>query len=400
LAEPGVARAAVILRTDLPGGPALVGYAVPAPGATLDTEALRRGLAARLPDYQVPAHLVVLDALPLTENGKVDRAALPAPDSVAPAVPSHRTPSDQRTELLCHVFADALGLPAFGPHEDFFERGGHSLSAMSLVGRARTLLDAELSVGDLFTARTPAATAALLRAARTPTRSSADVADRPRPTEPPLSAAQQRLWFLHRLEEEPGAAYNVPIALRLTGTLDEQALERALADLAARHEVLRTVFPEREGRAVQHILAPGEAPVPLTVRTTAPDALDAALAEAASLPFALERETPLRAALFRVAAEDGTRDVLLLVLHHIAGDEWSVRPLLDDLATALAARTDGRSPEWTPLPLQYADHTLRQRELLGDETDEDSEISRQARYWKDQLAGLPPELPLPLDRPR
>ncbi|MBK3620270.1 hypothetical protein JHN50_37805, partial [Streptomyces sp. MBT98] len=134
-----------------------------------------------------------------------------------------------------------------------------------LVGRARTLLDAELSVGDLFTARTPAATAALLRAARTPTRLPAAV-DRPRSAEPPLSAAQQRLWFLHRLEEEPSAAYNVPIALRLTGTLDEQALERALADLTARHEVLRTVFPEREGRAVQHILAPGDAPVPLTVR--------------------------------------------------------------------------------------------------------------------------------------
>ncbi|MFK0132133.1 amino acid adenylation domain-containing protein [Streptomyces rubiginosohelvolus] len=400
LAEPGVTRAAVILRTDLPGGPALVGYAVPAPGSTLDTEALRRRLAAHLPEYQVPAHLVALDALPLTENGKVDRAALPAPDSVAPAGSGHRTPSDQRTELLCHVFADALGLPAFGPHEDFFERGGHSLSAMSLVGRARTLLDADLSVGDLFTARTPAATAALMRAARTPTRLPADVVDRPRPAEPPLSAAQQRLWFLHRLEEEPSAAYNVPIALRLTGTLDEQALERALADLAARHEVLRTVFPEREGRAVQHILAPGDARVPLTVRTTAPDALDAALAEGASLPFALDRETPLRADLFRVAAEDGTRDVLLLVLHHIAGDEWSVRPLLDDLATALAARTDGLPPEWTPLPLQYADHTLRQGEMLGDETDEDSEISRQVRYWKDQLAGLAPELPLPLDRPR
>ncbi|MFI7892145.1 amino acid adenylation domain-containing protein [Streptomyces sp. CACIS-1.16CA] len=401
LAEPGVARAAVILRTDLPGGPALVGYAVPAPGTGLDGEALHRRLAARLPDYQVPAHLVALDALPLTENGKVDRAALPAPDGVAPAGTGHRTPSDQRTELLCHVFADALGLPDFGPHEDFFERGGHSLSAMSLVGRARTLLDTELSVGDLFGARTPAATAALLRAARTPTRRpSAGVVGRPRPAEPPLSAAQQRLWFLHRLEEEPTAAYNVPIALRLTGTLDERALERALADLAARHEVLRTVFPEREGRAVQHILAPGEAPVPVTVRTTAPDALDAALAEAASLPFALERETPLRADLFRVTAEDGTRDVLLLVLHHIAGDEWSVRPLLDDLATALAARTDGRPPEWAPLPLQYADHTLRQRELLGDETDEDSEISRQVRYWKDELAGLPPELPLPLDRPR
>ncbi|WP_371627472.1 amino acid adenylation domain-containing protein [Streptomyces sp. NBC_01116] len=402
LAEADVARAAVVLRTDLPGGPALVAYAVPAPDTVLDTDALRARLAARLPDYQLPAHLVAVEALPLTENGKIDRAALPAPRTAEPAGPGHLPPHDQRTELLCRIFADALGLHGFGPHEDFFGRGGHSLSAMSLVGRARTLLDTELSVGDLFTARTPAATAALLRGARSTSRTS-EPAHLPRPAEPPLSAAQQRLWFLHRLEEEPTAAYNVPIALRLTGTLDEQALERALADLTARHEVLRTVFPEREGRAVQRILAPGDAPVPLTVRPTTPDALDAALAEAASRPFALERETPLRAGLFRVAREDGTgphHDVLLLVLHHIAGDEWSVRPLLDDLAAALAARRDGQDPRWAALPLQYADHTLRRRALLGDETDEDSEIGRQVRYWRDQLAGLPAELPLPMDRPR
>ncbi|WP_030297979.1 non-ribosomal peptide synthetase [Streptomyces sp. NRRL F-5681] len=401
LARPDVARAAVVLRTDLPGGPALVGYAVPAPGTVLDPAALRESLAGRLPAYQVPARLIAVDALPLTENGKIDRAALPAP-TTAPAGPGHRPPHDQRTELLCRIFADALSLPDFGPHEDFFEHGGHSLSAMSLVGRVRTLLDAGLSVGDLFTARTPAATAALLRGARTPHRAPAPAAP-PRPAEPPLSAAQQRLWFLHRLEEEPTAAYNVPIALRLTGTLDEHALERALADLTARHEVLRTVFPEREGRAVQRVLAPGDAPVPFAVEATTPEALDAALAAAAGLPFALERETPLRAALFRVASEDETsphHDVLLLVLHHIAGDEWSVRPLLGDLATALAARLDGRAPEWAALPLQYADHTLRQRERLGDESDEDSEISRQVGYWKDQLAALAPELPLPLDRPR
>ncbi|WP_143671616.1 non-ribosomal peptide synthetase, partial [Streptomyces sp. wa1071] len=172
LAEAGVARAVVVLRTDLPGGPALVGYAVPEPDTVLDTEALRAGLAARLPDYQVPAHLVAVEALPLTENGKTDRAALPAPRTAEPAGPGRLPPHDQRTELLCRIFADALGLPGFGPHEDFFEHGGHSLSAMSLVGRARTLLDAELSVGDLFTARTPAATAALLRGARRTARSS------------------------------------------------------------------------------------------------------------------------------------------------------------------------------------------------------------------------------------
>ncbi|PWS40155.1 non-ribosomal peptide synthetase, partial [Streptomyces sp. ZEA17I] len=311
-------------------------------------------------------------------------------------------PPDQRTELLRGLFADALELPGLGPYDDFFAHGGHSLTAMSLVGRVRTVLGAPLTVGDLFTARTPAATAALLKEARRPVRTPGGPTGTRRPAEPPLSAAQQRLWFLHRLDDEPTAAYNVPIALRLAGRLDTGALARALADLAGRHEVLRTVFPESEGRAVQRILAPGDAPVPLTVREVTAAELDTALSEEATRPFALETETPLRAAVFRVDGKSGAagHDVLLLVLHHIAGDEWSVRPLLDDLATALAARTADRSPEWAPLPLQYADHTLRRQELLGSEDDDASEIGRQVRYWKDQLAGTPAETALPLDRPR
>ncbi|MFJ9977585.1 amino acid adenylation domain-containing protein [Streptomyces cyaneofuscatus] len=399
LAQDGVSRAAVVLRTDLPGGPALVGYVVPE--APLDLAALRDRLAAHLPGYQVPASLLALEALPLTENGKLDRAALPAPERTA-TDRAGGDPSDQRTELLCRLFADVLNLAELGPHDDFFEYGGHSLTAMSLAGRVRTVLGADLSVGQLFAARTPAATAALLRDARRSAPDRTVPAGGPRLAEPPLSAAQQRLWFLHRLDDEPTAAYNVPIALRLAGSLDTEALARALADLAARHEVLRTVFPERAGRAVQRILDPGDAPVPLTVEEVAAPDLAAALSEAATRPFALETETPLRATVFRVRAE-GERDrhdVLLLVLHHIAGDEWSVRPLLDDLATALAARTGQREPNWEPLPLQYADHTLRQRELLGAEDDAGSESGRQARYWKDRLAGLPAETPLPLDRPR
>ncbi|MFJ4823360.1 amino acid adenylation domain-containing protein [Streptomyces bacillaris] len=405
LAEEGVAGAAVVLRTDLPGGPVLVGYVVPEGpvglGGVLDLTALRDRLAARLPDYQLPAALMSMDALPLTENGKLDRAALPAPARAA-ADRAWDGPLDQRTELLRGLFADALELPELGPHDDFFAHGGHSLTAMSLVGRVRTVLGAPFTVGDLFTARTPAATAALLKEARRPVRDPGGPTGAPRPAEPPLSAAQQRLWFLHRLDDEPTAAYNVPIALRLSGRLDTDALARALADLVGRHEVLRTVFPEREGRAVQRILAPGDAPVPLTVRKVTATELDAALSEAATRPFALETDTPLRAAVFRVDGEGETagHDVLLLVLHHIAGDEWSVRPLLDDLATALDARTADRSPEWAPLPLQYADHTLRQRDLLGAEDDEASEIGRQVRYWKDQLEGAPAETALPLDRPR
>ena len=393
-ALPGVAGAAAVVRTDLPGGPALVGYLVPG-AAELDTVALLARLRTALPAHQVPAALLAVEELPLSANGKVDRRALPAPPAPEEAAAA---PLGQREELVCRLFADALGVDRLGPQEDFFDRGGHSLAAMWLAGALRATFSAELSVGDLFTARTPAATAALLRRA-------ADagpplVARSERPAELPLSAAQQRLWFLDRLTERPTAAYNVPIALRVSGTLDPGALRDALADLATRHETLRTVFPDHDGLPYQRVLTVQEAVIPLEVRASSPDELPGALLEAATRPFALDREPPLRAALFTGSGTERPEDVLLLLLHHIAGDEWSVRPLLADLVTAYDARLRGTAPDWPPLPAQYADYTLWQQERLGEEGEPDSVLARQLAYWRATLADLPDAVELPADRPR
>ncbi|MFF5718383.1 amino acid adenylation domain-containing protein [Streptomyces buecherae] len=424
-ALPEVAHATVVARTDLPGGPALVAYAVPAPapagqppaaaGAAPAGDgdalgrALRERLARTLPEYLVPAAVVCLERLPLTANGKLDRAALPAPRR-ATAAPA--APLGQREELLCRLFADALGVESVAPDQDFFAAGGHSLSAMRLVGTVRAALRVSLTVRDLFTARTPAATAALLRPA---THQRAPLVAGPRPAELPLSPAQRRLWFLDRLDTGT-AAYNVPIALRLTGRVELPALRAALHDLVVRHEALRTVFPDAEGVPRQHVVPADQARVEVELVTTPPSdgaALDAALHTAAVRPFDLTRDLPLRATVLRprpAATDprpadtdtdgDTEGDVLLLVLHHIAGDEWSVRPLLGDLSSAYAARVAGHAPRWTPLPVQYADYALWQREVLGAEDDPDSGISRQTAYWRERLAGAPGELALPLDRPR
>ncbi|MFE6775878.1 amino acid adenylation domain-containing protein [Streptomyces sp. NPDC057702] len=421
-ALPEVAHATVLTRTDLPSGPALVAYvvpAVPAPDTADNAEApadgppagealgraLRARLARTLPEYLVPSAVVCLERVPLTANGKLDRAALPAPRVATTANTASLGP---REELLCRLFAEALGVESIAPDQDFFAAGGHSLAAMRLVGTVRAALDVSLAVRDLFTARTPAATAALLRPAAA---RRAPLVAGPRPAELPLSPAQRRLWFLDRLDADT-PAYNVPIALRLTGRLDLPALRAALHDVVVRHEALRTVFPDTGGVPRQHVVPADQAlvrvdPHTLPAPDAAPDALAAALHEAAVRPFDLTRDLPLRATVLRPAAgpaeagaSDEPGDVLLLVLHHIAGDEWSVRPLLADLGDAYAARVAGRAPRWTPLPVQYADYALWQREVLGAEDDPDSGTSRQTAYWRERLAGAPAELPLPLDRPR
>ncbi|WP_028447472.1 non-ribosomal peptide synthetase [Chitinimonas koreensis] len=212
----------------------------------------------------------------------------------------------------------------------------------------------------------------------------------------PLSYAQRRLWFLDRLDG-PSATYNIPLALRLDGELDPAALAAALADVVARHESLRTLFRDRDGQPYQHILPPDAAAIALERRDIAAAGLDDALLQDAVRPFDLEHALPLRATLYRLAAD---RHVLLLVLHHIAGDGWSIVPLADDLGAAYGARRDGRAPAWAPLPVQYADYTLWQRELLGDPADPASRMAEQLGYWRQALAGLPELTALPLDRPR
>ncbi|MEU0678197.1 amino acid adenylation domain-containing protein, partial [Streptomyces sp. NPDC006172] len=353
------------------------------------TGELRDLVAERLPAHMAPAAYVVLDALPLTANGKLDRAALPAPDQSAEA--AGQEPRTRREEILSTLFAEVLGLPRVGIDRDFFDLGGHSLLATRLLSRVRSVLGVELAVRDLFQAPTVAALADRIDGAG---QARPALTARTRPEEVPLSFAQYRLWFLHRMEG-PSATYNIPMSLRLTGDLDQDALRAALADVTARHEALRTVYPERGGVPRQQILAPS-APALETTTTTA-GRLDADLSEAARRGFDLAHEPPLRATLFEVGERD---HVLLLLMHHIAGDGWSWPPLARDLGEAYAARRAGRAPDWAPLPVQYADYTLWQRELLGDENDPDSRHARQLAHWVQALDGVPEELELPTDRPR
>nr|WP_248782875.1 non-ribosomal peptide synthetase [Streptomyces varsoviensis] len=394
--RPEVAQAAVILREDRPGDKRLVGYAVPVAGATLDRDALRAHIAKALPDYMVPSAIVALDALPLTLNGKLDRKALPAPSYGMEA--TGRPPRSPQEEILCAVFAEVLGVAHVTIDDSFFDLGGHSLLATRLVSRVRAALGAELAIRQLFETPTVAALAGALAGAggaRT------GVTARPRPERIPLSYAQQRLWFLSHLDG-PGAAYNLPIAMRLTGTLDAEALRHALADVVARHESLRTLFAEDADGGYQVVLDAADprarpAVETVDVRADTPAGRRARLDAAARRGFDLATAVPVRATLFE---EGPDQHVLLVLVHHIAADGWSLPVLVQHLMTAYEARCAGGAPDWAPLPAQYADYALWQRELLGSEDDADSEISRQLAYWTDTLADLPEELALPRDRPR
>ncbi|HEV2782401.1 MAG TPA: amino acid adenylation domain-containing protein [Actinophytocola sp.] len=378
-AHPGVAHAVVVAREDRPGDVRLVGYVVPAGSAAGLAESVRTLAARRLPEHMVPSAVVVLDALPVTANGKLDRRALPAPE--LPASGSARLPRTPREHLLCEMFADVLGRPTVGPDDGFFDLGGHSLLATRLIARVRSVFDAELAVRSVFETQTPAGLAALLESGVDSARPPLCRVER-RPERVPLSYAQRRLWFLDRLEG-PSATYNVPLVRRLSGALDVAALRAALADVVDRHEALRTVFPLHEDTPYQEVLPAG---VELGVREVAEDDLDRLLTELVRAPFDLASRIPMRAELLTL---NDRNHVLVLVFHHIASDGWSMAPLWRDIAAAYAARCRGEAPCWLPLPVQYADYTLWQQNLGESQLD----------YWRETLAGLPERIELPLDRP-
>ncbi|WP_344733095.1 amino acid adenylation domain-containing protein, partial [Spinactinospora alkalitolerans] len=391
----GVAQAVVTARPDQRGAARLVGYVVPRAGAELDLAEVRADLAARLPEYMVPSALVVLKAFPLTENRKIDRAALPEPDLAG--VVAGRGPRDAVEERLCAVFAEVLGLAEVGIDDDFFALGGHSLAAARAVNRVRADLDAGVGVRDLFEAPTVADLAPRLGAAAD---GGPRLERRDRPARVPLSAEQRRLWFIDQLDG-PADTYNVPWSLRVSGVLDADALDAALRDVITRHEILRTRFPGVDGLPEQRVTDAADLPVPLLRTDTGgaqPDGRpDERVARAAAEPFDLAADLPVRATLFTVGPAE---HVLLFLFHHIAVDEWSQEPFLRDLDAAYAARLSGRAPEWAPLPVQYADYALWRAERLGDPEDAGSVAARQREHWGRALRGLPEETGLPTDRPR
>ena len=405
--HPRVGQAVVVARNEGPGDIRLAGYVVPAgapgalgaPGAPggLAVE-LRVFAAGQLPAHMVPAAITVLESLPLTATGKVDRAALPVPEYLAEA--GSRAPATVHEEIVRGAMAEVLGLDELhriGAEDNFFALGGHSLLATRLVSRIRALFGVELSLRAVFDAPTPAGLASLLtQAGPAPAPPRPALSARTRPDRIPLSFAQQWLWFLWQLEG-PSPTYNIPVAIRLTGDLDVPALTSALADVIGRHEALRTVFPPAGGQPYQRILNLEEVDWSLPVAAVAEPGVSAVVAQASAYGFDLGTEIPVCA---RLLVTGPGEHVLVVVVHHIAADGWSTRPLVRDIATAYAARRSGRAPGWAPLPVQYADYALWQRELLGDVGDPDSLMSRQIGYWRQALAGAPEELRLPADRTR
>ncbi|MFI6644566.1 amino acid adenylation domain-containing protein [Streptomyces sp. NPDC050504] len=396
--HPDVARAKVTVHQDAHGERRLVAHVVAVEGRTPEPGAVLDAVRGELPPPLVPSACLVLDRFPLTVNGKVDVRALPAPEAAAT---TGRAPLGARQRALAALFAEVLGTTGVGADDDFFALGGHSLLATRLISRVRTALGVELPLRALFEAPTVARLAERLPHAGRARRA---VAPAPRPERVPLSYAQQRVWFLEQFEG-PSAMYNVPLALTLSGPVDTGALAAALQDVTDRHEVLRTVYPHHEGVPHQLVLSGDAARTRLHTLTLAEPELAHALDTAAEYAFDIGTELPLLAALYTITP---TEHVLLLVTHHIATDGSSFGPLLRDLAEAYAARCEGQAPGWEPLPVQYADYALWQREVLGgaqggargDGEDADSPTARQLDYWRTALAGIPDQLPLPFDRPR
>jgi amino acid adenylation domain-containing protein len=398
--HPSVGEAAVIARDDAAGEKRLVAYLVAKPGLeTAPAGQLREYLKEQLPAYMVPSAFVLLDALPLTPNGKVDRRALPAPEAptgtpdsgyVAP-----RTPTE---EVLCGIWTEVLGTARVGIDDDFFELGGHSLLATQVVSRVREALQVEVPLRALFEASRPRQLAArvdaLLRGGTSAV--APPLVKVMSGGDAPLSFAQQRLWFLDQLE--PGSAtYNIPAAVRLTGALNVAALERTLDEVVRRHEVLRTVFVSEAGQPRQLVREHTAQALEVTDLSHLPQVereVEARLraSEEAQRPFDLGRGPLLRTSLLKLGGEEY---VLLLTMHHIVSDGWSAGVLVREMGALYAAYAQGNESPLEELTIQYGDYARWQREWLQGEV-----LEEQLGYWREQLAGAPPVLELPTDRPR
>ncbi|WNG57420.1 amino acid adenylation domain-containing protein [Archangium gephyra] len=394
---PGVGEAVVMVREDSPGDRRLVGYVVAREGQGLEVSELKAYLKDKLPDYMVPAALVKLDTLPLNPNGKVDRKALPVPDQVRTSQ-GYVAPRNETERLLAQLWSEVLAAPRIGIHDNFFELGGHSLLATQALSRIRTAFEAELPLREFFESPTIAALALKLDVSLEASQGiQAPPLTRVSREGPlPLSFAQQRLWFLDQLQ--PGSSfYNVPTALKLEGALDVPALENSLSALVRRHESLHTTFHSERGQPLQVITPPESPPLQVVDLRSLPTARREAevrklTTQEARQPFDLGRGPLLRALLLRVGEH---QHVLMITLHHIISDGWSMGVLVRELATFYQAFSQGLPASLPELPLQYADYSAWQHDWLQGEV-----LEKQLGWWRQQLADAPRALELPTDKPR
>ncbi|WP_461418070.1 amino acid adenylation domain-containing protein, partial [Gordonia sp. GN26] len=390
LTEHDAVESAVVLGVGGSVTTALAAYIVPADG-TVEVSELKAFAGRRLPAYMVPSSFSVIDELPLTPVGKLDKRALPEPvleagEYVAPAAGTETAIAD--------VVAAVLSIDAgrVSATSSFFELGGDSLSAARLAARLSEQLGVAVSVRDVFEAGSVRALAETIGGFETAALPPVTAVD-PRPDRVPLSFAQQRIWFINQLEPE-APTYNISVGVRLSGRLDVSALEAAVHDVVARHEVLRTTFPDVDGEPFQLVHA---ADSPAAEPDWAIASGEEDLVAAAGSGFDVAAAPPFRVRLLKVRDDE---HILLAVLHHLVGDGESMRPLIGDIVSAYLARAAGDTPRFAPLDVQFADYALWQRNALGSPDDPTSVVGRQLDYWERQLAGAPDVLQLPADRPR
>jgi amino acid adenylation domain-containing protein len=395
-------RAAVVTASEGTGGEKrLVAYVVGAAldGGDLSTAELRERLRERLPDYMVPAAIVLMAELPLTPNGKVNRKALPAPKWMSQELNvDHETGRTPIEQMVASIWSDTLGVERVGTRDNFFELGGHSLLATRVISRLREAFQLDLPVRDLFESPTVAGLALKIERALKQARGLGVPLIKPgaREGDLPLSFAQQRLWFLDQLE--PGSPfYNIPTAVRLSGKLDHAALERAFNEIIRRHETLRTTFQVTDGRPLQVVVPALTIELPVVDLVAVPGPQRAGMVqqlagEEARRQFNLNRGPLLRAALLQLS---DVEHVALVTMHHIISDGWSMSVLVRELLALYESLLAGKPSPLPELPIQYADFALWQREWLRDEM-----LELQLAYWRRQLAGAPALLELPTDMPR
>ncbi|NEP60537.1 MAG: amino acid adenylation domain-containing protein, partial [Symploca sp. SIO2G7] len=394
--HPQIQQAVVIAIEETVGNKRLVAYVVF--DESLTTNQLREFLKSKLPEYMVPSDFVTLDTLPLTPNGKVDRFALPAPDGEISREHEYIAPHTPSEEIIANIFASVLGVPNVGIHDNFFDLGGHSLLATQLISRLRVALDVEIPLRTLFESPTVAQLEPTLTQLRTTNSrlSLPPIHPRTKGEQLPLSWAQERLWFLDQLEGS-SATYNIPGAVRITGNLDINALQQALSEIVRRHEVLRTSFKTEDGTAIQVI----HPEATLTINVVDLQPLEATEREKvlhqqvqleASTPFDLEIAPLIRCSLVQLEA---TESVVLVTMHHIVSDGWSMGVFIQELSSLYQAFSAQEVSPLAELPIQYADFAVWQRQWLSGEIRE-----MQLNYWLSQLQDAPELLQIPTDRPR